>query len=137
MSMRDFAVDDYGLVLDKETIKVIASKVFEDFVDDDEEFGDWAYELYDKGICEYISEFTGEAQELDCDGIFLWGVDCKYYRAEGIAYVSLSRYPTLFKKAYNNMEEIVDECKSKLGKYLPEDFDYRSRICHICGTYYG
>ena len=37
----------------------------------------------------------------------------------------------------NNMEEIVDEFKSKLGKYLPEDFDYRSRISHICGTYYG
>ena len=30
-----------------------------------------------------------------------------------------------------------EEMKSKIGEYLPEDFDYRSRICHISGTYYG
>jgi hypothetical protein len=135
--MRDYAVDDYGLVLDGETIKLIASKVFDDFADDDEEYGDWSYELYDKGICDYIGEFTGEAQELNDDGTFIWGADYEVYNADAICYVPLTKYPTLFKKSYNNMNEIVDEFKSKLGKYLSEDFDYRSRVCHICGTYYG
>lgn len=137
MSMRDYAVDDYGLVLDSETIKVIASKVFDGFVDNDEELGDWGYELYDKGICEYISEFTGEAQELTDDGVYTWGGDSKDYYCDAIAYVPASNYPTLFKKAYNNMEEIVEEFKVKLSKYLTEDFDYRSRIRHISGVYYG
>lgn len=137
MSMREYAVTDYGFVLDKETIKLIASKVFDDFVDDDEAYGDWGYELYDKGICEYISEFVGEAQEINDDGAFYWGGDYEYYNNDAICYIPLAKYPTLFKKAYNNIDEIVDEIKSKLGEYLTEDFDYRSRICHICGTYYG
>ena len=35
------------------------------------------------------------------------------------------------------MEEIVEELKSKVGEYLPEDFDYRKNIRHISGTYFG
>lgn len=135
MSMRDYAVSDYGLLLDEETIKVIASKVFDDFSEDEKE--DWGYLLYDMGICEYVSEFTGEAQEITDDGVFVWGGNYESYNNEVITYVPLSHYPTLFKKAYNNMEEIIDELKIKLGMYLPNDFDYRSRICHISGTYYG
>ena len=137
MSMRDYAVDDYGLVLDEETIKVIALKVFDDFVDDDEEYGDWGYELYDKGICDFICEFTGEAQALTDDGVYNWYGNSKFYSADTIYYIPLSKYPTLFKKAYNNMDEIIDEFKSQLGEYLTENFDYRNKICHISGTYYG
>ena len=135
--MREYAVNDYGLVLDGETMKLIASKVFDDFVDDDEEYGDWGYELYDRGICEYISVFTGEASWLNDNGDVDWGSDYEPFEGDSIAYVPMKKYPTLFKRAYNDMEEIVDEFKSKIGEYLPKDFDYRSRICHICGTYYG
>lgn len=134
MSMRDYAVDDYGLMLDKETVKTIITKIGVDIVDEDFDF---SYGLYDEGICEYISEFTGEAQRINDDGCFNWGNEYESYRGDSIAYVPLNKYPTLFKRAYNNMEEIIDEFKSKLGEYLPEDFDYRSRICHICGTYFG
>lgn len=135
MSMRDYAVNDYGLVLDEDTINDIASQIFEDYTENTDTY--WGYELYEKGICEWISEFTGEAQELTGDGVFTWGGDSKDYSCDAICYVPLSKYPTLFMKAYNNMDEIIDELKTKLGKYLTEDFDYRSRICHICGTYYG
>lgn len=137
MSMRDYAVDDYGLLLDKETIKVIASKAFDDFTEDEDILNEWGYELYEKGICEYVSEFTGESQELNDDGTFTWCGEYEEYNADIIVYVPLFKYPTLFKSAYNNMEEIVEEFKSKLGEYLAEDFDYRSRIRHICGTYFG
>jgi hypothetical protein len=133
--MRDYAVDDYGLLLDEETIKVIASKVIDDFSYDATAI-DWAYELYDHGICEYISEFTGEAQEIDNNG-FYWGGEINEYSNDVIAYVQAYNYPTLFRRAYNNMDELVEEFKNKLGEYLPDDFDYRSRIRHICGTYYG
>ena len=133
MSMRYYAVDDYGLLLDEETMIMIISKLNIEPLDRDESL---EYVLYDEGICEYISEFTGEAQPVNDSGYFDWGSKCMSFRDECIAYVPL-KYPTLFKKAYNNMEEIIDELKSKLGKYLSEDFDYRSRICHICGTYFG
>lgn len=136
MSMRDYAVDDYGLVLDEETIKVVASKVFDYWVEDRGRY-DFAIDLFDKGICEYISEFTGEAQEVNDDGLYHWGRDIKDFNHDLIVYVPVSNYPTLFKKAYNNMDELVEEFKAKIGEYLPEDFDYRSNIRHICGTYYG
>ena len=134
MSMGYYPVDDYGLVLDEEAIVCIVSKEFEDF-DENEDF-DWGYELYDAGICEYIGEFSGEARQLRDTGIIDWD-KIKYYHDCEIVYVPMSCYPTIFKSAYNNMDEIVREFKSKLGKYLPNDFDYRSRICHISGTYFG
>ena len=134
MSMRDYAVDDYGLVLDKETVKMIITNLGVDIVDEDFDF---SYGLYDEGICEYISEFTGEARTINDDGYFEWGSEYATYSGDTIAYVQLAKYPTLFKRVYNNMEEIIDEFKSKIGEYVPSDFDYRSRICHICGTYFG
>ena len=136
MSMRDYAVDDYGLLLDEETIKVIASKVIDD-CDESKDSVDLAYELYyHHGICEYISEFTGEAQGVDGNG-FYWGEEYNEYSGDAIAYVQVSNYPTLFRKAYNDMDELVEEFKNKIGEYLPEDFDYRGNVRHICGTYYG
>lgn len=136
MSMKYYATNDYGLMLDKKAMKLIASKVFDDFIDDEEEYGDWGYELYDKGICSYISEFTGETYSLTNDGMPIWS-DSEDYNCDEIYYIPTSKYPTLFKRAYNNMEEIVDEFKTKLSAYLSEDFDYRSRIRLIIGTYYG
>ena len=136
MSMRDYAVDDYGLLLDMETVKMIAAKVIDDYTETEEPMCVWAYELYDHGICEYIGEFTGEAQEIDGNGCY-WGGDSKDFDHDMIAYVQSYHYPTLFRKAYNNMDELVEEFKTKVGKYLPEDFDYRGNIRHICGTYYG
>ena len=105
MSMRDYAVDDYGLLLDEQTIKIIASKVCDGFSYNDTDT-DWMYELYYNGICEYISEFTGEAQEVDNNGMY-WGGECESYSSDAIAYVQVSKYPTLFKAAYKNMDEIL------------------------------
>lgn len=134
MSMRDYAVNDYGLLLDEEAMKMIVSKLDIEPLDEDT---DIAYILYDEGICEYIGEFSGEAQAINDDGYVDWGGEQEYFCGDSIVYVPFAKYPTLFKRAYNDMEEIVDEFKSKIGEYLPKDFDYRSRICHICGTYYG
>jgi hypothetical protein len=133
--MQHYAFDDYGLVLDKETVKIIASKVFDDYKENESATA-LAYDFYDRGICEYISEFTGEAQELDGQGLY-WGGDSIEYYSDIIAYIQATNYPTLFRKAYNNMDELVEEFKNKIGEYLPENFDYRSRIRHICGTYFG
>ena len=133
MSMRDYAVSDYGLLLDEETIKIIASQVLEDYTDED----DMAYELYNKGICEYISEFTGESLPIRDDGHVSWCDDGEDYRCDTVMFVPIINYPTLFEKAYENIEEIIDELKRKLGKYLPEEFDYRGKIRHISGTYFG
>ena len=138
MSMRDYAVDDYGLLMNKEMVKAIASKVCDDFTE--EEYNDYpfefAYELYDKGIVEYINSFTGEAIAINDNGENSWGVS-EYYNDDVIYYVPTKNISTLFKAAYKDMEEMIEEFKSRLGEYLSEDFEYRKYIRHISGTYFG
>lgn len=138
MSMRDYGVDDYGLIVNTETAKLIASKVFkeyteESYVEDPEYYID---ELYEKGIVEYISEFTGESMEIDDDGRSVWNTG-ETYDSDRIYYVSVLKYSTLFKAAYENINELVSEFKERLCEYLPADFDYRNNVRHIVGSYYG
>ena len=140
MSTRYHAVDDYGLVIDKKIAKYMIEKLSKedrDFFDDYDENDDIQYALYEYGICEYISEFTGEANTLRDDGLISWDLDkVTYYQGDLVCFVPL-KLPTLFKRAYTDMDEIIDELKYKVGKYLPENFDYRNKICNICGVYYG
>ncbi len=135
MSMRDYGVDDYGLLLDDDTMKIIASKVCDDFEDmEEDEYGD---ALYDAGLCEYIGDFTGETIYITDEGVNDWRNSGEDYNGDRIYYVNTSSYPTLFHGAYENMDELIAEFKSKLGEYLPEDFNYRANIRHIVGTYFG
>ena len=135
MSMRDYAVDDYGLLLKADTIKLIASKALEDFEEVDED--DYEYELYDMGVFDHISNFCGETIHINDDGSDDYWRMNESYSEDPICYVAVSLFPTLFKAPYTNMEELIGEFKDKIGEYLPEDFDYRSNIRHIVGTYFG
>lgn len=135
MSMREYAVDDYGLLLTEETLKVIASKVCGDFEGMEEyEYGD---ALYEEGVCEYIGDFTGEAVILLDNGLNDWMRNDEIYNEDRIYYIPCKSYPTLFKTAYENMDALIAEFKEKVGEYLPENFNYRSNVRHIVGTYFG
>lgn len=138
MSMRDYGVNDYGLIVNEETMKLLASKAIKEFTKEDyEEDSDYyADELYEKRIIEYISEFTGESTKVDNEGKSIWNSG-ETYDSDRIYYVSVWNYSTLFKAAYENMDDLVGEFKVRLGEYLPEDFDYRGNIRHIVGSYYG
>lgn len=135
MSIRDYAVDDYGLLLTNETMKVVASKVCDDFEDmEDDEYG---YALYEEGVCEYISDFTGEANLIDDNGLDDWTKNGEMYSGDQVYYIQASSCLTLFKAAYSDMDELIEEFKSKVGEYLPDGFNYREYIRHITGTYFG
>ncbi len=138
MSMRDYAVNDYGLLMTSETLKMVVSKVCEDYTEEAYAEDVWSFheELYDNGIVEYISSFTGESTEIKDDGSCNWGVS-EYYNDDVIYFVPTSKISTLFKAAYENMDEMIEEFKKKIGEYLPADFDYRKYIRHISGTYFG
>ena len=138
MSMSYYAVDDYGLLITEEMLKMIASKVCEDYTEEAYEEDEWSFneELYDEGLVERISEFIGEATAINDDGTSRW-YDSLSYHCDCIHYLPVKKMNTLFKAAYNNVDEIIDEFKNKLGEYLPEDFDYRNNIRHISGCYYG
>jgi hypothetical protein len=136
--MRDYAVNDYGLLMTIEMMQMIASKVCDDYTDEDYKDDPYPFngELYDKGIVEYIGDFTGESIEINDDGTVNWGVS-EYYSADIIWYVPTKNISTLFKAAYKDIDEMIEEFRERFGKYFPADFDYRKYIRHISGTYYG
>lgn len=138
MSMRDYAVDDYGLLMTYEMMKMVVSKVCDDYTEEAYREDAWEFdeELYDKGIVEYIGDFTGESTEINDDGSCNWGIS-EHYNSDIIWYVPTKNISTLFKAAYKNINEMIYEFRDELGEYFPADFDYRKYIRHISGTYFG
>lgn len=138
MSMKDYAINDYGLVMTRDMLKTICSKSYREYTE--EKYNDDEYSfndaLYEEGVVEYISGFTGEAMVIDDNGSDDYN-SSEAYNNDTIYYVPTQNYGTLFKAAYANMEELESEFRNKFNKYFPDDFDYRKHICHIVGTYFG
>ena len=135
MSMRDYAVDEYGLILDSNALKRIASQMFDDFEEENWEQDKYEY-VFDMENVEYIGEFSGEALKINDSGETDYR-DTIYYNNDSIFYVCTLKVPSLFHASYKNVQDLISESQDRLGKYLPRDFDYRSNIRHIVGTYYG
>ena len=136
MSMRDHSINDYGLLLTEETMHCLANKLCSDFSEEK-----WELDSYDfiESVKDKISaccavEFTGKAYMLDNAGF-----DKPYnfydFVNEIIFYLPINPYASLFKATYGSMDEIIAEFKEKLGKYLPDDFNYRPYIMHFTGTH--
>ena len=138
MSMRDYAVDDYGLLMTREMMKMVASKVCKDYTEEEYEEDEFGFneQLYDEGIVEYIGDFTGESIAINDKGESCWSVS-ESYCGDMIWFAPTKNISTLFKAAYENMDEMIEEFRKRLGEYLPADFDYRKYIRHISGTYFG
>lgn len=138
MSMRDYPVNDYGMLITEEMLRTIASNVFDDYTEEEYENDTWSFidYMYDRSIIEYISEFTGGAICIKDDGTDGYEI-IKTYSDDEIFYIPASRISTLFNAAYNGIGEMIEEFKNNVGKYLPDDFNYRPYICHIVGTYFG
>lgn len=138
MSMRHYGVYDYGLIMTDEMLKTIASKYCADYTEEEYEANKYAFHeaLYEAGIVEYIGEFSGESTMVDDDGRDNYSEGEEYYY-DVIYYLPANKFSTLFKAAYDNMDELVSEFRWQLHEYLPEDFDYRGHVRHIVGSYYG
>lgn len=133
MSMREYAAEDYGLVLDDKALRHICDKAF---ADNPVNEGDETYALYEAEIINLFGEFTGEAFCINDKGDDIWDRSISY-SCEEVPYVPLKKYPSLFRAAYKDFNEIIEELKEEIGEYLPEDYDYRSNIRHIIGTTFG
>lgn len=141
MSMRDYAVDDYGLVLNTNHLNMLAAKICQDYSEEKWNSSvsnrcDYAEEVVEKLDLEYIGEFDGEATAIRDNGWSNWS-DSICYSGDTIYFVPLSYYPNFFEAVYADISDIVNDVKNKIGKYMPDDFDYRANIRHITGTYFG
>ena len=132
MSMREYAYEDYGLILDKPTMEHIYVKKFNEPIGDE----DVAYALCDAEFCVVAPQFTGEALYIEDNGRDGWSPSLTY-ACDELYYVPFNEYPSLFKAPYNDINEIVEEFKEKLGEYMPENYNYRANLYHIIGTVWG
>jgi hypothetical protein len=121
------------MVLDEETVKHIYNKVFGK---QGEDFSDMAFELFDVGIVDWITQFTGEAMRLYDNGVDDWR-ESILYNDDVCCYVAIENYPSFFEAHYKDMDEIVETLKLQIGEYMPEGYDYRANIRHIIGTTWG
>lgn len=139
MSMQHYAVNDYGLYLDFETMNHMASKICDDYTPEAFADDEWHFmnELYEQCVVDYIGELTGEALCVQDDGRPMWGVPHWVYSNDTCWYIPLFKQSRMFGAAYQSMEEVIAELRDRLGKYLPDDFDYRKNLCLVCGTYFG
>lgn len=137
MSWHLSGIEDYGLVVEKQELTTMLLKITGCTED---ELLDWSdYDCFDALeahglVC--ISELSGEAALVDDKGRDDWS-DSVRYDADTVLYFPPNKYPGFFHKAYEDMRELVAEYKESLGKYFPEDFDYRNHIRHIIGAQYG
>lgn len=139
MSMRHWSVNDYGLILDDDGLKVIAKNICDDYFDenwdDDDMYMEYLEYISDKLSLIYLSGFIGDVFYINDRGYD--SCDYKSYYDESLYYVSLNFYPGLFGSHYENFDDVIIELKSRVGEYLPKDFDYRGNVRHLIGTYFG
>lgn len=136
MSMREYPINFYGLVLSDRVLKAIASSVCEDFNEEDwhDDAPAFIEELRDRLDLVYVSGFDGEAIRLRDDGTDDFANTHSCYSDDEVNYVPLYMGPKLIGTAYRDMDEIVEEIRDRIGEYLPEDYNIREDICHIVGT---
>lgn len=97
-----------------------------------------------KAFCKKYNVVEGENYE--CDDMEYYLEDCRYYTDDfdGRHFYSANKnidnegatglfffadwQPDAFKVAYYSMDDCVEEFKNKIGKYLPEDFNWEDHI---------
>lgn len=139
MSMKDYGFDDYGFILTEDVIHILAPQICEDYSEKDWELRGSSYyieDIYDRVGAGYVCNFTGEIVAVTDDGKDDYS-DTIWRGMNNIYYISIRKYPSLFDASYKDMDEILDEFKEVLSKYLPEDYNYRKNFKHIIGSYWG
>lgn len=139
MSSEYCGVDDYCFLLDDHDLKAIASKFCENYSEKeyDSDSFKFIYELTISLDITYLFDFTGDAFALSSDGYTLWLSDDNIsYDCETVCFVPTKKYASLFKASYKNFDEVIAEFKKEVGRYLPDDFDYKAKLRHITGSYF-
>ena len=118
MSMKTFAVSDYGLY-------VVATDIESYAKTQDMDASDLLFE-----IGNYYGDAKGECY-------LLTKADESFHCDESFAILPLEKHPTLFAQAYENIEAALHELKENYAELLPDDFDYDGKFVRLVGTVYG
>ena len=142
MSMDISVFHSYGLLISEESASIILShmlpiwkaekpELYDRFSEADVflNFGDYLNSHYD-------ASFYGNADHLSCYRI----CDQEFFEQETGDYfyfLDLNRSPSLFRPAYTDFREIIQEVKSKIGEILPPDFPFEEYLLEILGETWG
>ena len=133
--MRDYGMDDYGIVLNGLGSKKGKHPDFDE---------SWLDQMQGDTPVESQSSFTGEVIPLLDNGSPDWN-STEYFTDKTIYYISVVKHPTLFKQAYRDMKEIVDELAASYRNARKTDYrlpkltrkEIRGMIRYITGCYNG
>ena len=142
MSMDISVFHSYGLLISEESASIILShmlpiwkaekpELYDRFSEADVflNFGDYLNSHYD-------ASFYGNADHLSCYRI----CDHEFSEQETGDYfyfLDLNKGPSLFRPAYTDFGEIIQEVKSKIGEILPPDFPFEEYLLEILGETWG
>ena len=138
----NFPVTGYGLVLDGKELYSFLEKVYETFDEDDKECAD--PQSPDEMIETIRDNYSGKY--ITHDGYYYTDVEMPSFYAISENDVGLDcdflfffseKQPKIIGVAYNSKEELIQEFKDDLGKYLPDDFNWEDHIGGMSGVLYG
>lgn len=130
MSMRNFAIYGTGLALtDCKDIEYFNKKF-------DEKYDCQSESLYD--LLENVnnSDFPHEMNVASGDFNILT-LKKDYVYAEDTVFFYSKKQPSLFNKAYENEDELINEFKDAFKDLLPEDFDWKKHIGYADWVEFG
>ena len=144
MSMRTYGITVKGLLIPKQMLGYVMTHT-EDWDELSEEnksaykynYLDYYYDCYKIGnnsivMCSNCSGDLFDIEELDYSQI-----PENEYDKNCLVMLELQKYPSLFSQAYKDIDEIVKEYKLSVGKYFPENFDFKKYLVTFVGTYEG
>lgn len=146
MSMRDYYVEGFALILTEKEIKAISSKVFKEDYNSYEEFEkefkndifSFLDELRSDFDIMYITNFIGDVYGITKRGTPDYSGESVHLEEELIIYIPSLRFePALFSAPYHCMDDIVSEMREKLANFLPTDYNYSENIKYFSGSCFG
>lgn len=119
MSMQNYPEYGFGLVL--------SGKEIDNFINHTK--AENPYELQEIDEFEKFTRYYGE----EFEGKVFFSINHEYLENEPMLTFWATYQPNAFKAVYTE-KSIIEEFKTKIGKYLPSNFDYISHIgyFHCC-----
>lgn len=131
MSMHNYAETGYGLFLTDDEMRIFAKRMYEEEVGDtsEEDILESLYGLPDSIVVSdndfdkrYVLFLNGEDAWDSANGLIL------YSKKQG------SIFRNKEDNLYSGPDEMAKEFKDIYGKYLPDNFDIKSRLCYFAGA---
>ena len=124
MSMKEYGVSEFGMIIDADLEKKICEKFK----------ADGLYDI-EAGVIASFSEFSGVIRCIAENGD-IYGHGENFYD-ETIYFFPTEFAPNFIKASYSSIDKIAKEIALIAKDYLPEGYPVKDHLCFIYGTIFG